>query len=101
MQNFRAGTNAACYQETMKPYTGDKERFGSINIGLNPALLVAEKGTAHYRPGSAAGMVWIGVGDNRFLGGSNNNIGGFGFPIMNATVMIDGKTVIRDGKLLL
>jgi hypothetical protein len=36
--------------------------------------------------------------------GGNNKVdggGGFTFPIVNATVTIDGNTVVRDGKLTL
>ena len=45
--------------------------------------------------------VSIGIGDNRLLGGSNQveGGGGFNFPIVKATVTIDGKTVVPDGKL--
>jgi hypothetical protein len=47
--------------------------------------------------------VSIGIGDNRLLGGSNQveGGGGFNFPIVKATVTIDGKTVVQDGKLTL
>jgi hypothetical protein len=47
--------------------------------------------------------VSIGIGDNRLLGGSNQVEGGgdFNFPIVKATVTIDGKTVVQDGKLTL
>ena len=50
---------------------------------------------------STAGMVYISIGENRFPGGKNNSNGGFSFPITNATVTIDGKPVIKDGKLLM
>ena len=54
-----------------------------------------------YRPEYAAGLVTIAIGDNRIIGGSNKveGYGAFNFPIVNATVTIDGKTVVRDGKL--
>lgn len=101
MQNFKAGTNTACYQETMKAYTNpDKERFGTISFGLNPALRVVEEGTARYRPASAAGMVWLGIGDNQIYSGTNNGGNSYNFPIINATVTIDGKIAIKDGKLM-
>ena len=101
MQNFKAATGGSCFEETMQPYTGPKQMFGTISIGLNPALRVLEEGSAGYRPEAAAGIVWVGLGNNRFFGGTNNTLGQFSFPITNATVTIDGKTVIRDGKLLL
>ena len=41
------------------------------------------------------------VGDNQLLGGNNSATGNFvfGFPIKDATVSIDGKTVVERGKL--
>ena len=72
--------------------------FGGFSIGLNPALRVMEEG-ADYRPDNAAGMVTIGIGDNRLSGGKNDTLGGYYFPITKATVAIDGKVVVKDGQL--
>jgi leucyl aminopeptidase (aminopeptidase T) len=102
LENFKAESGGQCYAEAMAPYTGPKDMFASFQIGLNPAAKVMEN-PGDYRPGEAAGLVYIGVGDNQLLGGSNKveGGGGFGFPIVNATVTIDGKTVVQDGKLTL
>lgn len=94
--NFKAESGGECYQETMASYSGPKDMLGSVSIGLNPAMKVTE----HYRPTAAAGMVWLGFGNNQLLGGKNDKPGGFTFPINNATVEIDGKTVIKDGQLV-
>ena len=99
LQNFQARENGKCFEETMAPYAGPKDMFGGISIGLNPALRVIEEG-GDYRPSNAAGMVWISIGDNQLLGGNNKTQGAFSFPIVNATVEIDGKVVVKDGKLL-
>ncbi len=55
-----------------------------------------------YRPETAAGMVWIGIGDNRLLGGKNRveGQGGFAFNVVKATVEVDGKIIVRDGRLV-
>jgi leucyl aminopeptidase (aminopeptidase T) len=102
LENFKAESGGQCYTEAMAPYTGPKDMFASFSIGLNPAAKVMEN-PGDYRPDNAAGLVYIGVGDNQLLGGSNKvqGGGGFGFPIVNATVTIDGKTVVQDGKLTL
>ncbi len=84
----------------MAPYTGPKDMFGYFSIGLNSALKVIENG-GEYRPDAAAGMIWIGIGNNELIGGANKTQGGFSFPIVKATVEIDGKTVIKDGELIL
>src|SRR5436309_12968098 len=76
--------------------------IGGFSIGLNPVLKVHEQGNAAYYGGrSAAGVVYVSIGDNQLLGGGNITSGnfGFGFPIRDATVAIDGKTVVERGKL--
>lgn len=100
LENFKAETGAECFAESMAPYSGPKDLFGFFQIGLNPAAKVMEN-PGNFHPFYAAGLVTIGVGDNQFQAGNNKvqGGGGFRFPIANATVTIDGKTVVRDGKL--
>ena len=100
IQNFKAGVNGSCYEEAVAPYEGPATRLGSFSIGLNPNRRVMEDAGADYRPGDAAGMVWLNFGDNQLLGGANKTTGGFGFPVTNATVTVDGKVVVRDGALV-
>ena len=101
IQNFRAGSNGNCFEETMKPYTGPKDMFATFSIGLNPAMHVVEDNGAFYRSLWAAGLVYISIGDNRLYGGTNDTPASFGFRITNATVTIDGQTIVKDGKLML
>lgn len=100
IEHFKAESGGDCYSKWMAPYDGPKDVFGYFQIGLNPDARVMES-PGDYRPANAAGLVYIGVGDNQLLGGANKVTGGggFSFPIVNATVTIDGKTVVQDGKL--
>ena len=102
MENYKAESGGQCFAEAMAPYQGPKDIFGFLQIGINPAAKVMEN-PGDYRPGYAAGLVTIGIGDNQLMGGNNkvDGGGGFTFPIVNATVTIDGQTVVRDGKLSL
>lgn len=99
LANFKAEKGGECFEDIMGPYTGPKDMFGWFEIGLNPALKVVED-PGDYRPGNAAGMVWISIGNNEMGGGTNKTQGGFGFPIVKATVEIDGKVVVKDGRLV-
>lgn len=101
LQNFKAEAGGSCYTETMAPYAGPKDMFGYFSVGLNTADKVVES-PGDYRPDRAAGMVYIGIGDNRLLAGKNNveGQGGFGFPVVKATVEVDGKVVVKDGRLV-
>jgi aminopeptidase len=94
--NFHAQSGGDCYEKLMAGYTGPKDLLGSVSIGLNPAMKVSED----YRPQAAAGMVWINFGNNELLGGSNKEAGGFPFAVTEATVEVDGKTVVKDGRLV-
>jgi hypothetical protein len=60
-----------------------------------------DKGDENWFPGQAEGLVFVGVGDNKLLGGNNLTSGsGWGWAIPNATVTVDGKVIIKNGKLL-
>jgi len=97
MQNFTAGDGKACFEELFNTNTGAKDMVAGISIGLNPAL----KPTDNYRPGTAAGVVYLSFGNNLLDGGKNDSSFRWGFPIMNSTVEIDGKVVVKDGKIML
>ena len=99
LENFRAAEGAQCFGERMAAYGGAKDMFGTFMIGLNPELHVIEN-PGDYRPTAAAGMVWVGVGENRLIGGKNDGDGGFGFPVVGATVEVNGRKVVDNGKLI-
>ena len=76
---------------------GAKDRFGGIDIGVNPEtrLPVGSGRTVWTAPGS----VVLGFGDNRGLGGTNVSDFGLGTQLGNATVKVDGVTIINNGHL--
>jgi leucyl aminopeptidase (aminopeptidase T) len=100
MTSFTAKANADCFEQDYSAYSGDKDRIASVWIGLNPALKVMESGGNDFRPWEAAGMVIIWMGNNQLLGGTNKTEFGWGIPVTNASVEIDGKTVVKDGQLV-
>jgi aminopeptidase len=98
MTSFTAKNNAQCFEKMYAAYSGDKDRIATIQIGLNPALRVMED-KSEFRPLAAAGMVMLGMGQNQLFGGNNKTEFGWYIPIVNATVSVDGNTIIKDGKL--
>lgn len=100
MVNFNGGSNGPCFDEMWKAFTGQHDIFGSVWIGLNPGLRVVEDEKANFRHTNIAGMVSIGFGDNRQYGGALTSVGGSGYALTNATVTADGKTIVKDGKLI-
>ena len=101
MQDFKAAQNGKCFVESMAPYDGPKDVFSSFSIGLNPALKVVEEGGATYRPSSGAGVVFIGIGDNQLLGGANKTQASWNFPVVNGTVTVDGRVIVKDGHIVM
>lgn len=95
-----AKTGQTCLDELLAAYGATFRQVGSIWIGLNPELKVVEE-EGDYRPGNAAGLVTVGLGDNTLMGGSNKVPGASGFllPIVGATVTVDDQTVVKHGKL--
>jgi aminopeptidase len=76
---------------------GDKNRFGYIDIGVNPETrLPVGSGRIVW---TAPGSVVIGFGDNRGFGGSNTSDFGFAAQLSGATVTVDGKPVVANGRL--
>jgi len=102
MENLKATKGLSCLNELMSASGGPTNVIAGFSIGLNPAMKVHEEGdAAYYGGGGAADVVYLYIGDNQLFGGDNSTTGnfGFGFPIKDATVSIDGKTVVERGKL--
>jgi aminopeptidase len=101
MLNLNSYSNQNCVAEYDKNNSGQADMLGGISIGLNPGLRVVEDGKANFRNGNIAGIVRLNFGDNRIFGGTLDSVGGHNYTLTNATVMIDGKTVVKDGKVAL
>lgn len=96
------GMTAASGLEPLKAafdaFGAGKEDFGFIDLGINPDVqIVAGSRMVAFMP---AGMVTVGVGGNLWAGGSNAI--GFGMSpfLPGSTLEVDGKAVIKDGKLV-
>jgi leucyl aminopeptidase (aminopeptidase T) len=76
---------------------GAKDRFGYIDIGLNPETrLPVGSGRIIW---TAPGSVVVGFGDNRGFGGNNTSDFGFAAQLSGATVTVDGTPVVASGRL--
>ncbi|HEY5746153.1 MAG TPA: aminopeptidase [Chryseolinea sp.] len=95
MLNVTAGDGKACFETLLKENAGDK-MFSGISIGLNPVLIASDD----YWPVSGAGIVYLSFGNNQLEGGKNTSTFSWSFPITNATVEIDGKVVVKNGKVV-
>ena len=76
--------------------SGAKDQFGFLDLGLNPeARLPVGSG---YVVWMAPGAVTLGLGDNRGFGGTHASDFGLPLQLAGATVKVDGRTVVENGK---
>lgn len=81
--------------------TGDKALPAELVISTNPALPAVMEGGFMPYYGYGAGIVRVAIGDNWESGGSNRSPQGEMLFFMDkATVVANGKTLVRDGGLV-
>ncbi len=76
---------------------GDRDQIASLSIGINPV----NKPIGYFTDDFGLGIVSIGIGENRYLGGNNNSDFQFSVAMAKATVKVDGKPLVEKGKLTL
>ena len=86
------------FEDYMKPGQGDVDRFAFFGLGLNPGL---EHGFT--QDDKVLGGVTMGIGGNEDKGGKNRTSGNrhWWASMTKATVKIDGRTVLKDGKMVM
>ncbi|MGV3589805.1 MAG: aminopeptidase [Adhaeribacter sp.] len=98
--SVKATTNQAFLEKRLKEAQPNATQFGGLVIGLNPAMKVLSDEKQDFRPYEAEGMVFIHIGGNDWMGGKNKVKEGTTIPVEKATVAVDGKIIIKDGKLV-
>jgi leucyl aminopeptidase (aminopeptidase T) len=74
---------------------GDKDKIASLTIGLNPRVR-----TGFLNDSLAKGAVSIGIGSNLDIGGKNDSDYGFQGTLSQATVELDGRTIVENGRIV-
>ena len=93
---IKADKNIEVFKKYFEKISGEKDRIGRFIIGLNPEI----------KPQTlfdmmALGAVSIAVGYNKDIGGRNEATTHHEVTIFNATVKINGKTLIENGEIKL
>ncbi len=97
LTNIEAAQNANLLKEAIAASSGDKDVFSFIDIGVNPNSRMIPK--SDYCSFEMAGMVSIGIGIAPWSGSPNDSDYAHVFFVPRATVEVDGKAVVRDGKI--
>jgi len=99
VQNFKAKNGADCFTNRLAQHSGPKDMIGSISFGFNTELNSIEKNGGLFWPKEGVAILWLTIGSNQLLGGKNpSSCGQFSFPIVAATVEMDGKVVLKTVK---
>jgi leucyl aminopeptidase (aminopeptidase T) len=94
--SFDAKENLDAFAGMYRGASGNKDRLGSFSIGINPkAQVMGIVGADEL----ALGGVTIGVGYNKDFGGDNETTFGYGQTLSKATVEVDGRPLIQEGKV--
>ena len=104
--NFKAGRlidwsaaeNGDLFAESYTSASGDKDRFGFLAIGINP---LARPVGFFYNDWLVAGAVTGGIGSNQDDGGKNDTMFAQYACVRDASLEVDGKPVVKDGKLVM
>jgi len=92
---YEATKNVKTIKEWWQKAHGDKDKIGSLTLGINPKAKYGFLNNA-----AVLGAVTISIGDNRFFGGKNNSDYMFEATLSKATVKLDKKTFVRRGRLV-
>jgi leucyl aminopeptidase (aminopeptidase T) len=91
------GPGFAKYKAAYDGATGAKDAVGVVNIGVNPALKPAPGAKINATP--VSGVVTLMTGDTVWAGGADvSSWGALNF-LQDATVTVDGTTVVDKGQL--
>ncbi len=93
------GVNADKIDQELSAAGGDARMFREFALGFNPALKILPEFPFIAYYGYGSGVVRLSLGDNEEMGGANRGGGVYWNFIGNATVTVDDRIVVKDGKL--
>jgi len=94
--SFEGQDSVAPMKDRWMQGTGDKSKFGLIQIGLSPNAR-----TESLHNNIVSGVVTVGIGGNRWPKGNNESGMSCAAASVLATVKFDNKVVVDKGKLVL
>ncbi|OGS49151.1 MAG: hypothetical protein A3K68_03125 [Euryarchaeota archaeon RBG_16_68_13] len=92
---FDGDANAKVLRRQWERATGDRDRIGLLSIGLNPKARLGFLQNA-----IARGAVTLAIGNNETIGGKNTGSFYFEQTPGDATIEIDGETLVGKGRLV-
>jgi aminopeptidase len=93
---YGAKLNADVLNASYEKATGERNRISAIGVGVNPKARIG-----FLQDGIVAGSVTVAIGGNDDLGGANKTDFYFSGVLTRATLSVDDKPIVKNGKLLL
>jgi aminopeptidase len=95
LSSMAAGTNEEVLLYQYRRAQGDRDRLGSVTLGLNPRAKLGYIVNSITR-----GAITLAIGSNKALGGSNSTIFSLSSTLSGATLELDGEPIVEQGRLL-
>ena len=92
-----AAQNGEALKEALAKSSGDKDVFSFVDIGVNPNSRTIPN--SDYCSFEMNGMVTIGIGQAPWAESPNQSEFAQEFFIPHATLEVDGKPIVRDGRI--
>jgi aminopeptidase len=96
LTEYRARMNADALRASYEHASGEKNRIAAIGVGVNPMARIG-----FLQDGIVAGAVTVAIGGNDDLGGANKTDFYFPGTLTKATLTVDDKPIVKNGKLIL
>ena len=93
---YSAEQNQEVFGSGYDAATGDKDRLANVVIGLNPRA----EHVGIFTDRIVKGTVSVSIGNNSGIGGDNKDVFGYQGSMAKATLEIDGKRLVQDGRLV-
>ena len=92
--------HGAWVEAAWRTHSGDRDRFGEFNVGVNPKLAVLADLPAIPYYGYGAGVIRVSLGDNAESGGPYRSSYHQWFFLTDATVRANGRPIVEQGRLV-
>jgi leucyl aminopeptidase (aminopeptidase T) len=96
---IEAGSGAEALRSWIFSHSGEPGRISHVGIGLNP-YLTQPTGWHTIVDEHVHGILFFALGENRYMGGENESSLNADYIIPDATLAVDGKTVVLEGKVV-
>jgi leucyl aminopeptidase (aminopeptidase T) len=100
IQRITSEHHGALVEAVWRAHSGDRDRFGEFNVGVNPKLAVLAELPAIPYYGYGAGVIRVSVGDNAESGGPYRSSYHQWFFLTDATARANGRSIVEHGRLV-